>query len=269
MKEAVLEREKTEVWQPEPATPVWTEPEVATGTLRTVGLKKCYRKRCVVNDVSLFVQPGEIVGLLGPNGAGKTTTFYMIVGLEDPDAGEIFLSEQNITSLPMYLRARSGVSYLPQEPSIFRKMTVEQNLLAILETLKLSKQERQQRLEALLEELGITHVRRTVGYALSGGERRRTEIARSLVIEPQFMLLDEPFAGIDPLAVLDIQQIVRHLKARGIGVLITDHNVRETLAITDRAYIINEGKIFRSGTPEQLTNDLDVRRVYLGEGFRL
>ncbi|MBI3951376.1 MAG: LPS export ABC transporter ATP-binding protein [Acidobacteria bacterium] len=267
----VLEREKTEVWQEEPALALsdWIEPEVATRALRTFGLRKCYRKRCVVNDVSLFVQPGEIVGLLGPNGAGKTTTFYMIVGSEEPDAGQIFLGQQAITKLPMYLRARSGISYLPQEPSIFRKMTVEQNLLAILETLKLTKKERQQRLEALLDELGITHVRRTVGYALSGGERRRTEIARSLVIEPQFMLLDEPFAGIDPLAVLDIQQIIRHLKARGIGVLITDHNVRETLAITDRAYIINEGKIFRSGTPEQLTNDPAVRRVYLGEGFRL
>jgi lipopolysaccharide export system ATP-binding protein len=269
MKEAVLEREKPEIWREAPVASVWAEPDVVTGSLRTVGLRKCYRKRCVVNDVSLYVQPGEIVGLLGPNGAGKTTTFYMIVGLEDPDAGEIYLGDQSITSLPMYLRARRGISYLPQEPSIFRKMTVEQNILAILETLKLSKPERRQRLEALLEELGIAHVRRTVGYALSGGERRRTEIARSLVIEPQFMLLDEPLAGIDPLAVLDIQQIVRHLKARGIGVLITDHNVRETLAITDRAYIINEGKIFRSGAPEELTNDPDVRRVYLGEGFRL
>jgi lipopolysaccharide export system ATP-binding protein len=272
MKEAVLERERTAVWRqekPAPDTLVWPEPEVTTGTLRTVGLRKCFRKRCVVNDVSLLVRRGEIVGLLGPNGAGKTTTFYMIVGMEEPDAGEIFLGDQPVTSLPMYLRARSGISYLPQEPSIFRKMTVEQNLLAILETLKIGKHERRQRLEALLEELGVAHVRHTVGYALSGGERRRTEIARSLVIEPQFMLLDEPFAGIDPLAVLDIQQIVRHLKARGIGVLITDHNVRETLAITDRAYIINEGKIFRSGTPEQLTHDPDVKRIYLGEGFRL
>lgn len=269
MKQTVLEAEETGVWRQAPVASAWAEPAVLTSSLRTIGLRKSYRKRCVVNDVCLYVQPGEIVGLLGPNGAGKTTTFYLIVGLEDPDAGQVYLGEQNITSLPMYLRARLGISYLPQEPSIFRKMTVEQNILAILETLKLSKQERQRRLEALLEELGITQVRRTVGYALSGGERRRTEIARALVTEPQFMLLDEPFAGIDPLAVLDIQQIVRQLKARGIGVLITDHNVRETLAITDRAYIIHEGKIFRAGTPDQLISDPDVRRVYLGEGFRL
>ncbi|MCS6804400.1 MAG: LPS export ABC transporter ATP-binding protein [Acidobacteriota bacterium] len=249
--------------------PDWVDPAIVTETLRAVGLKKSYKKRCVVNNVSLHVRPGEVVGLLGPNGAGKTTTFYMILGLVDPDEGDIFLKGKCITKLPIYMRARQGVTYLPQEPSIFRKMTVEDNLLTILETLNLSKQERYQRLEALLDDLGIRHVRKTMGYALSGGERRRTEIARALVIEPQFMLLDEPFAGIDPLAVLDLQTIIRDLKARGIGVLITDHNVRETLAITDRAYIINEGKIFRSGTPQELTDDPMVRRVYLGEGFRL
>jgi len=237
-------------------------------TLRTEGLKKSYNGRCIVDGVSLEVRQGEIVGLLGPNGAGKTTTFYMIVGSETPDAGRIFLGEEEISRLPMYLRARRGISYLPQEPSVFRKMTVEENLLAILELLKLTKAERQRRLEQLLEELGLTEVRRTKGYALSGGERRRTEIARSLVLEPRFMLLDEPLAGIDPLAVFDIQEIIRHLQRRGIGVLITDHNVRETLAITDRAYIISEGKIFRSGTPEELAMDPDVRRVYLGEKFR-
>lgn len=271
MKQTVLDKESAETGRAEHAvgSPTWMAPEVQIGVLATVGLKKCYRRRCVVDHVSLYVRRGEIVGLLGPNGAGKTTTFYMIVGVEKPDAGEIFLNGRAITSLPMYLRARQGISYLPQEPSIFRKMTVEENLLAILETQKLTRQEREQRLETLLEELGLAQVRRTVGYALSGGERRRTEIARALVLEPQFMLLDEPFAGIDPLAVMDIQEIIRHLKAKGIGVLVTDHNVRETLEITDRAYIINEGKIFRSGTPEQLTHDPDVRRVYLGERFRL
>jgi lipopolysaccharide export system ATP-binding protein len=256
--------EETEV-----AQRVTVQPREQLTALRTLGLRKCYRGRCVVNNVSIEVAHGEIVGLLGPNGAGKTTTFYMIVGLESPDAGRIFLGERDVTVLPMYLRARQGISYLPQEPSIFRKMTVEENLLAILETLKLTKGERQQRLEHLLEELGLTEVRRTKGYALSGGERRRTEIARSLVIEPQFMLLDEPLAGIDPLAVEDIQEIVRHLKQRGIGVLITDHSVRETLEITDRAYIISEGRIFRSGTPDELALDPDVRRIYLGEKFRL
>ena len=270
IEEAVLEKERESVGREAIglSSTMLTPPRAAI-ELRTVGLRKCYRQRCVVDNVSLSVEPGEIVGLLGPNGAGKTTTFYLIVGLEEPNAGRIFLGDQDMTPLPMYLRARSGISYLPQEPSIFRKLTVEQNLLAVLEMLKLSRSERQRRLDALLEELGIAHVRRTMGYALSGGERRRTEIARSLVLEPRFMLLDEPFAGIDPLAVLDIQDIVRHLKARGIGVLITDHNVRETLEITDRAYIINEGKIFRSGTPDELTSDPDVRRIYLGERFRL
>lgn len=271
MSQLIVEKEIPDVWHGEVVSsmPDWVDPAIVTETLRAVGLKKSYKKRCVVNNVSLHVRPGEVVGLLGPNGAGKTTTFYMILGLVDPDEGDIFLKGKCITKLPIYMRARQGVTYLPQEPSIFRKMTVEDNLLTILETLNLSKQERYQRLEALLDDLGIRHVRKTMGYALSGGERRRTEIARALVIEPQFMLLDEPFAGIDPLAVLDLQTIIRDLKARGIGVLITDHNVRETLAITDRAYIINEGKIFRSGTPQELTDDPMVRRVYLGEGFRL
>ncbi|MBL8148659.1 MAG: LPS export ABC transporter ATP-binding protein [Blastocatellia bacterium] len=237
--------------------------------LSAEGLKKSYRGRCVVNSVSIEVDRGEIVGLLGPNGAGKTTSFYMIVGLEQPDAGRIRLGNKDITSLPMYLRARRGISYLPQEPSIFRKLTVEKNILAILETLELSRRERQERLECLLAELDIAHVRNTKGYALSGGERRRVEIARCLSLEPSFILLDEPFAGIDPIAVIDIQQIVKKLKARGIGVLITDHNVRETLAITDRAYIISNGIIFRSGTPDTLTSDPEVRRVYLGENFRM
>lgn len=244
-------------------------PDKGPEFLRAEGLKKSYRGRCVVNDVAIEVKRGEIVGLLGPNGAGKTTSFYMIVGLEKPDAGRIDLGGGDITNLPMYLRARRGISYLPQEASIFRKLTVEKNILAILETLELSWRERQEQLEKLLEELDIAHVRHTKGYALSGGERRRTEIARCLTLKPYFILLDEPFAGIDPIAVLDIQKIVNRLKASGIGVLITDHNVRETLAITDRAYIINNGSIFRAGTPEELTSDKEVRRVYLGENFRM
>ncbi len=244
-------------------------PDKGPEFLRAEGLKKSYRGRCVVNDVAIEVKRGEIVGLLGPNGAGKTTSFYMIVGLEKPDAGHIDLGGGDITNLPMYLRARRGISYLPQEASIFRKLTVEKNILAILETLELSWRERQEQLEKLLEELDIAHVRHTKGYALSGGERRRTEIARCLTLKPYFILLDEPFAGIDPIAVLDIQKIVNRLKANGIGVLITDHNVRETLAITDRAYIINNGSIFRAGTPEELTSDKEVRRVYLGENFRM
>jgi lipopolysaccharide export system ATP-binding protein len=254
-------------------------PESATGqptkifnlaeALRAENLKKSYRGRCVVNNVSIVVSPGEIVGLLGPNGAGKTTTFYMVVGLERPEAGRILLGEQDITRLPIHKRARNGISYLPQEASVFRKLTVEENILAILETRKLSRAERQERLEQLLEDFHLGHVRRNKGYALSGGERRRTEIARCLTIEPKFILLDEPFAGIDPKAIDDIQQIIGGLRDRGIGVLITDHNVREALAITDRAYIINEGEIFRTGTPHQLTTDPEVRRVYLGEKFRL
>lgn len=238
-------------------------------SLRVEGLNKAYRGREVVRDVSIHIQQGEVVGLLGPNGAGKTTTFYMIVGLEQPDKGVITLGDQAITSLPMYLRARKGISYLPQEPSIFRKLTVEKNILAILETLRVPGQIRAEILESLLSELDIAHVRHTPGYALSGGERRRAEIARCLVIEPKFILLDEPFAGIDPKAVVEIQNIISRLKARNIGVLITDHNVRETLAITDRAYIISEGKIFRSGTPQSLTSDEEVRKIYLGENFRM
>jgi lipopolysaccharide export system ATP-binding protein len=237
--------------------------------LAASGLVKSYAKRRVVDDVSVHVEPGEVVGLLGANGAGKTTTFYMIIGLERPEAGRIRLGERDITKLPMYLRARLGIGYLPQEPSIFRKMTVEENILAILETLKLRRGERYKRLEELLAEFGIQHVRRTRGDALSGGERRRTEIARALVTEPQFMLLDEPFAGIDPKAVDELQKMILYLRERGIGILITDHNVRETLGVTDRAYIMADGKVFRSGVPRELTDDAEVRRLYLGEKFRL
>jgi lipopolysaccharide export system ATP-binding protein len=219
--------------------------------------------------VSLEIRQREIVGLLGPNGAGKTTIFYMIVGLEKPDGGKILLNSKDISRLPMYLRARNGISYLPQEASVFRKLTVEENILLVLQTLGLDKREREHKLELLLDELDIGYVRHTKAYQLSGGERRRTEIARCLVIEPRFILLDEPFAGIDPIAVIDIQRILQKLRERGIGVLITDHNVRETLAITDRAYIINDGEIFRAGTPEELTRDEEVKRVYLGENFRM
>jgi lipopolysaccharide export system ATP-binding protein len=238
-------------------------------TLSIEGLRKSYRRRTVVKDVSLEIRQGEVIGLLGPNGAGKTTIFYMVVGLERPDRGRIMLDSKDISRIPMYLRARNGISYLPQEASVFRKLTVEENILAILQTLPLTKKDREHRLELLLDELDVAYVRHTKGYQLSGGERRRTEIARCLVIEPRFILLDEPFAGIDPIAVGDIQQIVQKLRARGIGVLITDHNVRETLAITDRAYIISQGQIIRSGTPEILTQDEEVKRVYLGENFRM
>ncbi len=239
------------------------------GALKAEGLKKSYRRRCVVNDVSITVHPGEIVGLLGPNGAGKTTTFYMVVGLEEPDEGRVWLGGKDITKLPLYKRARLGISYLPQEASVFRKLTVEQNILAILQTLDLTGDERHERLEELIEEFHLSHVRRNKGYALSGGERRRTEIARMLTLEPKYVLLDEPFAGIDPIAIDDIQQIIARLRSRGIGILITDHNVREALEITDRAYIISEGQLFRSGTPRDLTDDKEVRRVYLGEKFRM
>src|ERR1043165_10055438 len=240
-----------------------------TSVLAIEGLRKSYRKRVVVNNVSLDIHQTEIVGLLGPNGAGKTTAFYMIVGLEKPDSGKILLDSKDISRLPMYLRARQGISYLPQEASVFRKVSVEENIMLILQTLTLKKREREHRLESLLSELDIAYVRHTKAYQLSGGERRRTEIARCLVIEPRFILLDEPFAGIDPIAVIDIQQILQKLRERGIGVLITDHNVRETLAITDRAYIINDGQIFRTGTPDELTKDEEVKRVYLGENFRM
>ncbi len=245
------------------------QPAAVVEALRAENLRKSYRGRCVVNNVSITVHPGEVVGLLGPNGAGKTTTFYMIVGLETPDAGRIFLDTQNVTRLPMYRRARSGLSYLPQEPSIFRKLTVEENILAILETLKITRQERSERLESLLEDFHLNRIRKNKGFALSGGERRRTEIARCLVIEPKFILLDEPFAGIDPIAIDEIQRLILRLRDRRIGVLVTDHNVREALTITDRAYIINEGELFRAGTPHELTTDPEVRRVYLGEKFRM
>jgi lipopolysaccharide export system ATP-binding protein len=233
------------------------------------GLVKAYGGRAVVNHVSLEVGAGEIVGLLGPNGAGKTTTFSIVVGLVTPDSGEVRLGARNVTDMPMYLRARAGISYLPQEPSVFRRMTVENNLLAILETLDFSPSARAERCEALLSEFGLTALRRNRAHTLSGGERRRVEIARSLVLSPYFLLLDEPFAGIDPIAVLDIQQIVRRLASSGIGVLVTDHNVRETLSIVDRAYIIHAGEILRSGTPLALSSDPAVRKIYLGEGFRL
>ncbi|MGH9470843.1 MAG: LPS export ABC transporter ATP-binding protein [Terriglobia bacterium] len=237
--------------------------------LSTAGLTKSFKGRKVVDNLSLRVCQGEVVGLLGPNGAGKTTTFYIIVGLTSADSGSVLLDGVDISSFPMYLRARNGISYLPQEPSVFTKLTVEENLMAVLETIPLAPYQRRERLEDLLEEFGLQHVRRSYGYLLSGGERRRVEVARSLVISPSFVLLDEPFAGIDPLAVLDIQKIILQLKTSGIGVLLTDHNVRETLQVTDRAYIINEGGIFRSGTPEELGNDSEVKKVYFGDNFRL
>ncbi len=237
--------------------------------LKAANLVKSYKGRRVVNDVTLRIRQGEVVGLLGPNGAGKTTTFYILVGLTSPDRGQVFLDGREITDLPMYLRARSGISYLPQEPSVFRKLSVDDNILAILETLPYTRAQRRKRLDDLIEELGLIQVRKNLGDALSGGERRRVEIARSLVISPSFILLDEPFAGIDPIAVLDIQRIVNRLRAKGIGVLITDHNVREILRVTDRAYIINEGKILQAGTPRELALNQQVKRLYLGENFRL
>lgn len=242
---------------------------VLADSLSAFNLQKTYGRRRVVDDVSLNVEQGEVVGLLGANGAGKTTTFYMMVGLERAENGNIFLNGDDVTGLPMYLRARLGLGYLPQEPSIFRKMSAEQNILAVLETMKMSKAARNARLEELLEEFGVTHVRKTRGDALSGGERRRVEIARCLATEPQFILLDEPFAGIDPIAIDDIREIIIYLKNQGIGILITDHNVRETLGITDRAYIMAEGKILKSGNPQELVEDADVRRLYLGERFSL
>ena len=237
-------------------------------TLATDEIAKSYRGRRVVNGVSLHINQAEVIGLLGPNGAGKTTTFYAIVGLVPPDSGRVLVDGEDITSVPMYLRARNyGISYLPQEPSVFRKLTVEENIQAVLEVQPISWQERRRKRDKLIDELGLAHIRNNMGYALSGGERRRVEIARALCIEPKFILLDEPFSGIDPIAVLDLQKIIFDLKASGIGVLVTDHNVRETLSVTDRAYIINEGRIFRTGTPEQLGNDPEVKRVYLGESF--
>ena len=237
--------------------------------LHAVELSKSYRGRKVVDDVELEIGQGEVVGLLGPNGAGKTTTFYIIVGLARPDSGRVLLNGSEITDLPMYLRARSGISYLPQEPSVFRQLTSEENLLAVLETLPLTPEQQRDRLEELLVQMGLETVRQNKAYTLSGGERRRLEIARSLTLQPSFILLDEPFSGIDPLTVKDLQEIIRALSRSGIGVLITDHNVRETLSVTDRAYILRSGKIFRKGSPAELSNDPEVRRVYLGDHFRL
>src|SRR5579884_1452316 len=236
-------------------------------TLQTVEISKSYSGRKVVDNVTMRVEQGEVVGLLGPNGAGKTTSFYIIVGLISPEAGEVLLDDEPITQLPMYMRARRRISYLPQEPSVFRKLSVEDNLMAILQTLNLSGRERRDRMNRLIAQLGLETVRHNKGYALSGGERRRVEIARSLVIEPSFLLLDEPFSGIDPIQVLELQRIIFDLKNSGIGILVTDHNVRETLAVTDRAYIISGGRIFRAGSPESLGNDPEVRRVYLCENF--
>lgn len=243
--------------------------ESGGGMLAGLDLQKTYGRRRVVDDVTLNVRKGEVVGLLGANGAGKTTTFYMLVGLEPTETGRIMLNGRDVTSLPVYLRARLGLGYLPQEPSIFRKLTAEQNILAVLETMKMSREDRFSRLDELLEEFGVAHVRKIRGDALSGGERRRVEIARCLATEPEFILLDEPFAGIDPLAIDDIREIILYLKQQGIGILITDHNVRETLGITDRAYIMSEGCILRSGKPSDLVEDADVRRLYLGERFEL
>lgn len=238
-------------------------------TLSCSKLKKIYNKREVVKSSTLEVKQGEIVGLLGPNGAGKTTTFYMIVGLVRPNAGEVFLDEQNITNLPMYKRARLGIGYLPQEASVFRKMSVEDNILSVLEFGTLSQTERLERTEEMLEDLGIANIRKSMGYALSGGERRRTEIARALALQPKFILLDEPFAGVDPIAVEDIQEIVEGLVKRNIGVLITDHNVHETLSITNHAYLLFDGTIFMQGTPEEIAANPEARKVYLGEKFSL
>lgn len=237
--------------------------------LRAENIFKKYGNRTVVNGVSVEVKQGEIVGLLGPNGAGKTTSFYMIVGLVQPNSGEIFLDNQNITKFPMYKRAQMGVGYLPQEVSVFRKLSVEDNISAILEMMNLTKEEQKEKLEALLEEFGLNHVRKNLGHNLSGGEKRRTEIARALASNPSFILLDEPFAGVDPIAVEDIQSIVSKLKDKNIGILITDHNVQETLSITDRAYLLFEGSILKAGTAEELASDEQVRRVYLGQSFEL
>ncbi|MEY3433236.1 MAG: export transporter ATP-binding protein [Bacteroidota bacterium] len=238
-------------------------------TITTKNLIKRYRSRTVVNQVSVELKQGEIVGLLGPNGAGKTTSFYMVVGLIKPDEGEVYLNDLNITNLPMYKRAQMGIGYLPQEASVFRKLTVEDNIASVLEMTKLSKDEQKQKLEELLQEFRLTHVRKNNGDSLSGGERRRTEIARALAVDPKFILLDEPFAGVDPIAVEDIQTVVARLKFKNIGILITDHNVNETLSICDRAYLLIEGKIFKHGTAEELADDEHVRRLYLGRNFEL
>lgn len=249
-----------------------TSPAIAAdglSTLRTEGLVKRYKKRTVVNQVSVELRQGEIVGLLGPNGAGKTTTFYMIVGMVRPDGGKVYFDDKEITSLPMYQRARLGIGYLPQEASVFRRLTVRQNLLAVLELSKLPREQQEQKCERLLEDFGLTKVVNSKGYMLSGGERRRTEIARALALDPKFILLDEPFAGIDPIAVEDIMRIVTELKKKNIGVLITDHNVHETLSITDHSYLLFEGKILKSGTAHYLASDPEARKLYLGEKFKL
>jgi lipopolysaccharide export system ATP-binding protein len=236
-------------------------------TLETVEISKSYRGRRVVDDVSVNVSLGEIVGLLGPNGAGKTTSFYMVVGLISPDSGKVLLDGVDLTNMPMFERARHGISYLPQEASVFRKLTVEENLMAILQTRRMPGRARQDKMNQLIDQMGLGTVRRSKGFVLSGGERRRVEIARSLAIDPSFLLLDEPFSGIDPIQVLELQRIILDLKRDGLGILVTDHNVRETLSVTDRAYIINAGKIFRAGSPEMLAQDPEVKRVYLGESF--
>jgi len=236
-------------------------------TLETVEISKSYRGRRVVDDVSVHVSPGEIVGLLGPNGAGKTTSFYMVVGLISPDSGKVLLDGVDLTNMPMFQRAKHGISYLPQEASVFRKLTVEDNLMAILQTRRMSSRERRDKMNNLIDQMGLGTVRRSKGFVLSGGERRRVEIARSLAIDPGFLLLDEPFSGIDPIQVLELQRIILDLKRDGLGILVTDHNVRETLSVTDRAYIMDSGKIFRAGSPEVLAQDPEVKRVYLGESF--
>ena len=232
-------------------------------------LSKSYKKRKVVDDVTLEVKKGEVVGLLGPNGAGKTTTFYMMTGIVRPETGKVFYNERDITELPIYKRANLGIGYLAQEPSVFRDMTVEENLIAILELKKYTPQKQNEEMEKLLEEFKLTHVRKSLGYSLSGGERRRVEIARTIANNPDFILLDEPFAGVDPIAVEDIQEIIRYLKKKGLGILITDHSVRETLSITDRAYIMAEGKVLISGTPKEIANDEKAKKIYLGENFKL
>jgi lipopolysaccharide export system ATP-binding protein len=238
-------------------------------TLETANLTKAYNGRVVVDRVNLKIRAGEVVGLLGPNGAGKTTTFYMIVGLVRPDAGKVLFNGEDIGGLPMYQRARRGITYLPQEPSVFRKLTVEENILAILETLNIAREEKEKRLQGLLKELNITHLAKNKAYSLSGGERRRVEITRALVLAPSLILLDEPFAGIDPLAVIDIQNIIRQLKKKGIGVIVTDHNVREALNVCDRAYILSEGRILETGTPKKIAGSKKAREIYLGEHFKL